>query len=102
MEVVSPGGVAVEPGTVVLVVVVVGTGARSGIVVVVVGVVDTGDEAVPSGELVAGWGSTDLLVLISGPGGPAGPLSVGSGGRLRAKATTTATTAVPVPAAATA
>ncbi|MEU4765314.1 hypothetical protein AB0H12_18850 [Actinosynnema sp. NPDC023794] len=72
-----------------------------GLVEVVLGVVDAGssdDEAPPS--VVVGLGRVGLLVV--GIGGPAGLLSSWLGGWFRAKATTTATTAVPVPVAATA
>ncbi|MER5264988.1 hypothetical protein ABTZ99_23210 [Actinosynnema sp. NPDC002837] len=103
---------AVVPGLVVLTVVVVVVEVELGLVVVpvrpglvvVVGVVDAGisaDDETP-GSVVVGEGLDWVELLVVGIGGPAGLLSSCLGGWFRAKATTTATTAVPVPVAATA
>ena len=99
-------------GASVLVVVEVGVlnpvvpGIGSGLVVVVFGVVEAGisadDEVASSVVVVAGLDRLGGLVVLLGAGGPAGSLSPWPGVWFRAKAITTATTAVPVPVAATA
>ncbi|GAB2993201.1 hypothetical protein [Saccharothrix stipae] len=92
-------------GEVVLVVVDVGVG--SGLVVSGTEGLVEGFGGSPTVEEVASSGAVEGLVgmgvleLLAGPGGPAGLLSP-FGGWFRAKATTTATIAVPVPVAATA
>ncbi|MEU4445406.1 hypothetical protein AB0K14_22345 [Actinosynnema sp. NPDC050801] len=98
---------AVVCGEVVLVVVGVVVDIGSGLVVrgsEGLGEEDAGPstvEDVASPGVVVGLVGTGVLELLAGPGGPAGPLSP-FGGWFRAKATTTATIAVPVPVAATA